>query len=134
MRRGMMFLVPLLAVLSGAWGRAQQATQQARAPEVISITLHPAPATRPSLAFRLLPDLVDQRPGNAAPLYLTAARIGPDPKASDDLTGKLGDRFREMPMNELAGSNVEAALQPFAERMRMLDIAARREEAVWEST
>jgi hypothetical protein len=82
----------------------------------------------------LLPDVIDQSPGNGAPLYLAAARIGPDPKAAGDLTGKAGDRFRELPMDQLGRSDVEAALQPFAERLEVLDVAARREEAHWEST
>jgi len=117
-------------LLFASWACAQQT----RPPEVINLSVHAAPATRPSLRYKLLPEVIDQHPGNGAPLYLAAARVGPDPKAADNLTSKAGERFRDLPLDQLARADVEGALKPFDERMRIIEVAARREDAVWEST
>ncbi|HEY8747306.1 MAG TPA: hypothetical protein VIM11_04985 [Tepidisphaeraceae bacterium] len=130
-----MTLFALSLSLSGMTARAQEsAANRPRGPEIVNLTLHRQAATRPALQFKLLPDITDQRPGNGAGLYLAASRVGPDPKAADELSGRLGDRFRDLPMDQLAASDLVSALQPFAERLDMLDLAARREDARWEST
>jgi hypothetical protein len=114
--------------------RSQQTAPTAPRVDVISLELHAAAATRPSLRYPLLPEVIDQRPGNGATLYLSAARIGPDPKAAEELTSKFYDKFRVLPTDQLAKADVAGALQPFAERLEVLDIAARREEARWDTT
>ena len=108
-------LFALSLSLSGMTAGAQQSeANRPRGPEIVNLTLHGQAATRPALQFKLLPDVTDQRPGNGAGLYLAAARVGPDPKAADELSGHLGDRFRDLPMDQLAVSfgvsraNIEA--------------------------
>jgi hypothetical protein len=135
MKSVMRFFLTAMSLGVSSWSSAQQPAQASTRPlEVINLTLHPSPATRPSGRYKLMPDLVEQRAGNGAPLFLAAGRVGPDAKAADEITGKLGDRFREMSLEKLAEENVGGALNPFSERLALIDIAARREDAVWETT
>lgn len=41
-------------------------------PPVVKLTLHPAAPAKPALKYRLLPDRIDQQPGNAAQFYYRA--------------------------------------------------------------
>src|SRR6185312_328739 len=107
---------------------------ETRGAKVVDLTLHASASTRPALQYPLLPNITDQKPGNGAPIYHAAAKIGPDPKAADDLTIQLGNRYGEMPFTALASSDFPAAIQTFADRLNLLDIAARREDTRWETT
>ena len=49
---------------------AEAANEKTPSVEVVDLTIHPAPAPRPALKHRLLPQFLDQVPGNAAPLYM----------------------------------------------------------------
>jgi hypothetical protein len=53
------------------------------------LTLRPAALPSPALRYRLLPELREQKPGNAAPHYLRAAEVL---KAN----GRVGDERQEL--------------------------------------
>ena len=61
----------LLLSLAGTFAIA--AEPQKPSVEEIRLTVHPAAAAVPALRYHFVPELVDQVPGNAALLYLTAA-------------------------------------------------------------
>ncbi len=48
-----------------------------KGPKLTELTVRPAPAPEAALDYRLLPELLDQTPGNAAPLYYIAQQIMP---------------------------------------------------------
>jgi hypothetical protein len=103
-----------------------------KTPEIITLTLHPTIAMRPTDRYALLPNVTEQRPGNAAQLYMIAARTGPDETANSEILERL--ELRDPPMEELAKLDIPKELQPFATRLNLIDIAARREEARWDTT
>src|SRR4051812_7463200 len=57
------------------------------------LTLRPSAAGRGVVKYKLLPDLVDQVPGNAATLYLMAREFWPDPRKTEELLYPENHRF-----------------------------------------
>lgn len=101
--------------------------------EVVKLTLRPSATTRPALRYALLPEVVDQTPGDASLLYSFAAKLLPE---------RYGELFPEneqvnywyMPLDRLPLAEVDRALAKVAASMRYLDLAARREEARWDTS
>src|SRR5207248_2827274 len=89
--RGVIALLLALAVPAAVGGR-----------EPTQLTLRPAAAPEPALRYRLLPELVDQGPGNAVEFYQQA--VGALKKARKDSDGgPTGDvlRWLKLPAAEL---------------------------------
>src|SRR5689334_22990821 len=80
---------------------ASRPSSRPAGPEVLKLTLQPMPATRPVLAHKLLPDVFDQTPGNAATLYMIAARRTPDRKTAKDLYEKFDYFEADAPIEQL---------------------------------
>ncbi|HEV3203852.1 MAG TPA: hypothetical protein VGY77_05685 [Gemmataceae bacterium] len=98
----------------------------------IGLTLRPAPAPTPSLKYKLLPELEDQSPGNAALLYYRAyspewQTYKRDPEIYDKL-----DKWLSTPVKELPRQEVNWILQ--SQLLKEVDLAARREFCNWELT
>lgn len=98
---------------------------------VARITIHPVATTQSSLQYKLLPELTDQTPGNAAPLYLMASKLGPDPKQASEALDRASD-FLDGPADQLPRDKAGQLLAPFQTRLRLADLAAHREEARWD--
>jgi hypothetical protein len=151
-------LASLLATAAGA--RAQQppvgapvtqsapATRPERGPDVHRLTVHAAPATRPALQYRLLPDLTERTAGNAAQVYLLsflqalqvpqdarklteadAARLGVAKPEYDD---RLDFYLHEVPLERLSNADVEQFLGKYQSALAQLDVAARRDQCDWD--
>ncbi len=71
--------------------------------KVINMAIHPAGVRHPALEIQLLPPFLDQRPGNAAPLYMKSFLLLAQSKSIDD-----------------------------EEAMRYAELAARRSRCDWE--
>jgi hypothetical protein len=125
------------------------ATQPAApGPDVHRLTVRAAPATRPALQYRLLPDPLERTPGNAAQVYLLsflqslqvppdaskltdadAARFGiAKPESQDLVTFYLYD----VPLERLSDPQVEQFLGKFQNALATLDVAARRDHCEWD--
>jgi hypothetical protein len=98
--------------------------------EEIALTVRAAPAPSPAMRYHFLPEIVDQTPGNAALLYLTAGQQvagarAADPVASDD--ERKIDQWLATPVGELPRDQVRAVLARYEAGMKQLRMAALRE-------
>jgi hypothetical protein len=109
--------VALLAVVSA----------RAQGPEPIRLTLHRAAATAPVLRYRLLPELLEQKPGNAADLYKKAV---PLLKLTADDYKQL-DEWDKLPPDRLPVEEVRRLLAGYKEALDLIDQGARREYCDW---
>jgi hypothetical protein len=98
---------------------------------VVRLTVRPSATTQSSLQFKLLPELVDQTPGNAATLYLMASKLGPDRKLGYELENRADDLLKP-PAESMHAEQARDVLGPFAGRLRLADLAAHRQEAHWD--
>jgi hypothetical protein len=99
------------------------------------LTLRPSAAARGVVKFKLLPDLADQVPGNAATLYLMAREFWPDPQKTSELLYPEDHRFdyQETPIDQFPRKYGEALLAGYATTLKYVDAAARRREANWDT-
>jgi hypothetical protein len=110
-----------LALLAAAPARGQ-------APgEPIRLTLHPAAPSSPALRYRLLPELIEQAPGNAAELYKKAVPLL-KVSADDD---KQFDEWEKLAPERLPVAEVRRVLATYQEGLDLIDRGARREYCDW---
>ncbi len=110
-----------LALLAAAPARAQ-------APgEPIRLALHPAAPSSPALRYRLLPEMIEQTPGNAAELYKKAV---PLLKVSADDHKQFED-WEKLPPDQLPVAEVRRVLAAYQEGLDLIDRAARCEYCDW---
>jgi hypothetical protein len=129
-------------------GRAALAADQ-QEPTTITLKVRPLATTRPALAQHLLPRLLDQTPGDAAPVYLLAATLwsrdsnNADKPAPAELVAKLhlpategewfySDAFLEAPLEKLKSPELDKFLGEQKSVLDMLDIASKRETCRWD--
>jgi len=99
---------------------------------VVTVKLAPAALVQPALKYQLLPDYLDQTPGNAVPLYLKAiARPSVDP-ASLDAFNKEHQAWLAVTPAQLPREKVRAALAPFDNVLHQVSMAARRTTCQWD--
>jgi hypothetical protein len=136
MKRGIGFLMAVwIVAASGRVGLISSARATEKAPRdqppLVKLVLHPAPEPRPALKYRLLPDVLELRPGNAAVMYnklcLVLSQRGPDDKNMD----KICDWIQVSPA-ELPRKEVREALSGFRTVFEGLDLAARRDHCDWQ--
>jgi len=125
-------VVLILLALAGAGETRSAKTARPRGaatqPRLIEMKVRPAPEPRFALRWHLLPDLLDQTPGNAAVLYCTATDLAGVLKAADM------DRVRawlEMDPPKLPRKAVVEFLGNIHGILRQLELAARRERCDW---
>jgi hypothetical protein len=109
-----------------------QAETRPSGPSVFKMILHPSAITQPVLQYRLLPDLTEQEPGNAATLYAIAARILPSYDDDPDAWSAV-NYPDELELPQLAhDAKAERLLKLCAAKLRYLDLAGHRSEAHWD--
>lgn len=122
------------AVLVWFWTALGAAVAQPP-PEPIRLTVRPAAEPVPALQYRLIPDLLDQAPGNAAFLYYRA--FSPE-WFSQSLNRRQPDFFQKVekwtktPLAELPRGELSWLLTSPA--LHEVDLAARRQFCDWELT
>jgi hypothetical protein len=94
--------------------------------EDVRLTIDPAAPGRPALRNALLPDPIDQVPGNAATLYLIAfedaGRMSADPSF---------DALHDASVAELDEAKAEALLNSHRTMLDQLSVAGRRADCDW---
>jgi len=107
---------------------------QASVPEVEKWVLRPSLASQNPLQYRLLPDLGEQTPGNAVPLYLEASRFWPDQKTTDEVLWPENNRYDylDTPIDQFPPQDAQKLLDTYSDTLALVDRAARRESAVWD--
>ena len=98
------------------------------APQVM--TLYPAAAPRPALVHRLLPPVLKQISGNAAPLYLKAF-LSQAQSPLDAAGQKKLSTWLALPLEELPRDEVRALLDTRTGVLHQMALAARRTECDW---
>ncbi|NIO61572.1 MAG: hypothetical protein GTO35_02905 [Gammaproteobacteria bacterium] len=93
----------------------------------------PAAEPVPAMSYRLLPRYLDQKTGNAALLYYSAAALCPDsdPRDPEDIQKKIGD-WRDLPVDQLDRKEVDEALSSFSNCFHQIKLAAQRNYCQWE--
>jgi hypothetical protein len=113
-----------------AWADDEQTQQELRAP-TIRLSLHPADEPRPALRYRLLPTLIDQRPGNAAVFYNKAAlMLRQLPEADDDT--RRASEWLDLPLEQLPRDEVAKAVRRWDSVLREVGYAAVRQDCDWQ--
>jgi hypothetical protein len=122
-------LATLLLILALPAPAAEPTTPQ---PEEIRLSIRRAAPPVPALRYHFIPDLVDQVPGNAALLYLSAAqqmastRSDPEnlPSGADD---EKIERWLQTPPQTLPHEEVRALLKRYARALAQFRLAALRD-------
>jgi hypothetical protein len=96
------------------------------------LTLRPAAAPAPALRYRLLPELIDQTPGNAVELYQQAVAALKKARKEGD-AGPTGDvlTWLKLPAAELPREEARKLLVRYRELFGLADRAARCESCDW---
>jgi len=98
--------------------------------EVRTLSLVPAAEPVPAMSYRLLPRYLEQKTGNAALHYYSAAALCPDGD-TDDIQQKISD-WRDLPVDQLDRKEVEEALSSFSSCFHQIKLAAQRNYCQWE--
>lgn len=99
-------------------------------PDIVKLSIGPAPAPVPALRYRLLPTLEEQTPGNAAPIYYRALLAN----AAIKLTKEEEDAYSKIEESTVETIQVEAArtiLDKYAEVFDLMREATYREKCDW---
>jgi hypothetical protein len=97
--------------------------------EVRTLSLVPAGEPVPAMSYRLLPRYLDQKTGNAALFYYSAAALCPD-KEPEDIQEKIND-WRDKPVDQLDRKEVDEALSYFSNCFHQIKLAAQRTHCQW---
>ena len=96
--RWIVALCALIAVQSG-WVRIAAAEDDPFPP--VKVVLHPAAEPRPALKYRLLPDVLDRKPGNAAVVYGKVKAEQEGFFVDEELWEKVNDYAMKAPLADL---------------------------------
>jgi hypothetical protein len=116
------FAACCLALLAAA----PPALAQGREP--LRLTLHPMAPSSPALRYRLLPELLEQTPGNAAEHYQKAVPLLQRVSAEDDF---LLEAFEKLPLDRLSCEEVRRLLGEHKEGLGLIEKGARCEYCNW---
>jgi len=116
--------LPLCPAVSGADKTTDKSV------EVRTLSLVPAAEPVPAMSYRLLPRYLDQKTGNAALLYYSAAALCPDGDP-EDIHDKISD-WRDLPVDQLDRKEVDEALLSFSNCFHHIKLAAQRTHCQWE--
>ena len=98
-----------------------------KGPKLTELTVHPAPAPAAALDYRLLPELLDQTPGDAAPLYFLAQQTMPERDRWDEKLRK----WQDVPLDKLPADEAHRMLSEYRTPLRQIELAGRRETCDW---
>ena len=125
----MKYLLPGIMLLASVIAASPLQADTADEVKVVSLAVHPAAEPTPALRYRLLPDHIDQEPGNAAQLYYLAANL------SERVEAKYKEHINdwlETPLESLPTEAVAEMLNWHEAALRYLDLAGQRERCHWD--
>lgn len=118
-------------VLGLAWGPARAEETGAQQAPVVKLTLHPAPEPRPALKYRLLPEAIDLKPGNAAVMYNKVFLQWSQRRHDTETWQRIVD-WSAVPLDGLPRDAVRKTLSSFESEFDALGLAARRDHCDWQ--
>ena len=122
-----------LSVLTSVFllGNTLSMAADARSREVIAIQFRPAAAPQPALRYRLLPTPFQQRPGNAAPLYLKALLLLTEAKTTNEEWEKI-TAWTTTPLDKLPRDEMRKTLDGLRSAIHQAELAAVRTHCDWD--
>ena len=129
MKRATLCSAAVLVISTPLVGQ-QSDSKPTTGPRVVKVTIHPAAEPRPALKYLLLPDYVDQVPGNAALRYLTASLLVPDD--SKELSKEKFRSWIQLPLKDLPREKARQVLGDYRDALREAELGASREGCDWE--
>lgn len=126
-----MLLAGLVVAASSRLAADEVASKAEDETPVTRITIYPAAEPRPALRYRLLPSLIDQRPGNAAVFYNKAALMLKQ-QQGNDRQQKDASEWMELPLDQLPRKEVAAAVHGWEGILKEIGYAVLREECDWQ--
>jgi hypothetical protein len=127
-------IVSSLCTAAAAAPNAATQPEKPKQPRVVKLTLSPAPESQPALRHTLLPNHLDQVPGNAVQqMYMAAQTAGELSKGddSDKLYGQLID-WLDLPLRQRPTDEIRAVLDKARTALHYAKLAAEREYAWWD--
>jgi hypothetical protein len=118
-------LVPSVALRAG-----DQPASPWSVDRVLTVSAQKAPL--PALRYRLLPQSMDLKDGNAVPIYLRLVHQQSD--AAQEHWTEMPSQWNQRPVNKLPVSEARKFLQQHAYLLRQLEFGARRRTAEWDYT
>jgi len=125
MMRSMLILGNLLTLFL-AMAAATEPTET-----VTKFEVTPAAEPKPALKYRLVARYLDQTPGNAVPLYLSATTNMAAAKPKADYWDKVAN-WLTLPPADLPAKEVEEHLREFGSGLSQVQLATRREACQWD--
>ena len=98
--------------------------------EIKKLSLTPAAEPVPALSYKLLPHYIDQKTGNAALFYYSAAGLLPDGD-SKDIHEKIND-WLDLPADQIDRREAEKVLSSFSNCFRQIKLATQCNSCQWE--
>lgn len=128
MKYKLTLLIAAIAVmLAGARQRPARAAEQA---PVTKLSVDPAPEPVPALQYRLLPPLLDRKPGNAALLYDTALLSISEKDRAEHL--EKARKLLEQPFDQFSRDEAERVVGRLRQALHDVEQAALREDCDWQ--
>src|SRR5262245_40702982 len=119
-------LLTACIIVLPAHGQSDASPQDSAAPQTIRLRLAPAEFRRPALVHHLLPEILEQTPGNAATGYLLAlASFDSNDKSLEPIDAWLRASLNQMPQQ------ARGLGERFSRPLKLAHVAARREQCTW---
>jgi len=100
-------------------------------PRTVKLQIVPAVEAYPALKYKLLPHILDQKPGNAAQFYYRAVSMMPE-KYNEEFREKIDD-WRDIPIDKLPLDEVREGIRQLPDALlREVRTASIRETCHWE--
>jgi hypothetical protein len=119
---------PSALIAVGSQPASGPASQPPEGPQVVRLRVTPAAEPLPALRWRLMPDVLDTKPGNAALLYYQAlgALAGNSEENRPDFYELL-----KMPLAQMPLPKAKEAIGRYSAPIRLIKLAAERESCDW---
>jgi hypothetical protein len=130
-------MLRISAVLLVALFASGIAVAQGEPPPPIKLTVHAQKLATPALKYHLLPELRDQKPGDAGPLYRKAAELLAQIQGKGEPGIQWDEavaQWQQKPLSELKRDELRRFVERHAEVFPLLDQAARCERCDWALT
>ena len=98
--------------------------------ELRTLSINPAPEPLPAMSYYLLPRYHNQKTGNAALLYYSAADFYPGTNP-EDIKEKI-NKWRDLPIEQLNRKEVEEVLSGFSNCFDQIKLASQYNDCQWE--
>lgn len=143
-RRTLLFSAVVLVLAAiPAWVRAQAPaallagaapeTPPPDQPQLIKLSVNPAPEPRPALKYELLPGYADQTPGNAAQFYYRALLMAAQlPKEHSNKYNEEHEKWTKDSLADLPKEDMRTWVDGYRNAIGQLKLAAFREECIWD--